>query len=257
MNAIGTIAFREWRTLFLSPLAWVLLAAMGGINAYVHQVLLNEFLENSMRMGMFGGAGVPPLSISADIIAPALGNSAVILLMLVPLMAMRLIADEKRRESWPALASSPVTPMQIILGKYFGLMLFLLVVIGMVALPPLTLFLFGKPDVGRVAAAFLGLILMTSAFGAVGLAASSMTKNPFVAAVAGFGALLMLWIAAWMGDPSGGLLERAVSYISFVTHFENFLKGVISTGDLAYYLFITALALLFARQRLMAERLSG
>ncbi|MBF0186166.1 MAG: ABC transporter permease, partial [Magnetococcales bacterium] len=103
----------------------------------------------------------------------------------------------------------------------------------------------------------LGLFLLASSFGAVGLATSSATDNPVVAALTAFGVLLLLWVASWMGDAGGNSLGAVLSYLSITNHYQNFLTGVISSTDLIYFLLLAAVGLLFARQRLAAERIQG
>lgn len=255
MRAILTIATRELRGLFHSPLAWTLLAVLFAICAYMFNAGLLNYQIQMMEYQAYGLKGGLPLT--ERTVAPMLGNAAVLLLLLMPLLSMRLIAEEKRQGTWPALACSPLSPMVIILGKYLGLLLFLAIAIALLAIPPLTLYLYGNPDTGQFLAGLLGLFLTAAAFGAVGLAASSATDNPNVAAVSSFGVLLMLWIASWMGNSSGGVTEKILSYLSLMNHYQNFLVGVVSSSDLFYFLLVSAAGLLFARQRLMAERIQG
>lgn len=255
MKAILVIALREWRTMFLSPLAWSLLAVLFAIIGWMFNASLANYQIKQMQFQAFGGAAALPLT---DMTAmPVLGNAAVLMLLLLPMVTMRLIADEKRRETWAAIASSPLMPMQIVLGKYLGLLLFLLVLVGLLAIIPLTLFALGTPDGGQILSGLVGLFLVGAAFGAVGLAASSATENPIVAAVTSFGILLGLWIATWMGESTGEGLSKVLSYLSLMDHYGKFLQGAVSSADLAYFLVLIAASLLFARQRLLAERISG
>ncbi|MBF0369847.1 MAG: ABC transporter permease subunit [Magnetococcales bacterium] len=255
MRAIRIIAFQEWRSLFLTPLAWSLLGMLFMITGYMFGASVLDYQKRLMRYESFGV--VEDLSLTDWTVVPTLGNGAVLLLLIIPLLTMRLFAEEKRRGSWPALASSPLTPMTIILGKYLGLLLFLLVAVGMLAIPPLTLLFFGHPDIGQILAGLLGVFLVGAAFGAVGLGASSATDNPIVAAVAGFGVLLLLWLLSWMGGVGESALFQVLAYLSPMNHYPHFLSGVIRSGDLAYFFLLSATGLLFARQRLVAARLEG
>lgn len=255
MRAIFTIALREWRAMFLSPLAWTLLAVLSALLSYMFTAAIVNYQVKQMQYQSFGM--MKDFSLTDWTIAPVFGNAAVLLLLILPLVTMRLVADEKRRNTWAALASSPLSPMHIILGKYFGLLLFLLVTVALVGLPAAVLFAFGSPDLGQVLSGLFGLFLVAAAFGAVGLAASAATENPIVAALLSFGVLLMLWIASWMGEGSGGGMSQVLTYISLLNHFDNFLKGVVTSEDLAYFLILISLGLLFARQRLVAERIQG
>jgi ABC-2 type transport system permease protein len=136
------------------------------------------------------------------------------------------------------------------------MLLFLLVTLGLFAIPPLVLFLIGNPDGGQIASALIGLFLVAATFGAIGLAASSSTDNPLVAAILTFGVLLMLWIAAWSGDAAGGSVQQVLTWLSLIGHYENFLQGVVSSADLIYFLLCSTAGLLYARQRLIIERIA-
>lgn len=257
MRPIIVIALREWRSLFLSPLAWTLLGVLFAISAYMFNAALVSYLLRMQQFQMMGGGGPGAMSLTEWTIAPMFGNTAVLLLLIIPLITMRTFAEEKRRDTWPALASSPLSAMQIILGKYLGLLLFFLVTVLLLGLLPLGITPYGNPDGGQVLSCMVGLFLLTAAFSAIGLAASSATDNPIVAAIATFGVLLGLWIAAWMGESGGGNVEKVLTYLSLTNHYENFLKGVISSTDLLYFLLLSALGLLVARQRLTADRIRG
>ncbi|MBF0152157.1 MAG: ABC transporter permease subunit [Magnetococcales bacterium] len=257
MKAIWTIALREWRSMFLSPLAWTLLAVLFAICAYMFGSLVQQYLLRQLQYQAYGqgmGGGLP---LSEWTIVPLLGNTAVLLLLIIPLISMRLIADEKRRGTWPALAASPLSPMQIVLGKYLGLLLFLGVTVLLIGLLPASLFLYGHPDPGQLLSGMLGLFLMAATFGAVGVAASSATDNPVVAAVLTFGVLLLLWIAGWLGDSGAEGTGRLLGYASLIDHYEKFLQGIVSTADLSYFIIVSVAGLVFARQRLLAQRVEG
>lgn len=255
MRSILIIALREFKGMFLSPLAWTLQAVLFAITAYMFSASVLNYQIKQMQFQAYGGA--QKLSLTDWTVAPTFGNAAVLLLLIMPLVTMRLFAEEKRRGTWAAIACSPLSPMQIILGKYLGLIYFLGLTVALLAIPPMLLFLFGHPDLGQVLSGLLGLFLVASAFGAVGLAASSATENPMVAALLAFGLLLLLWIASWMGESGGGVVESTLAYLSLINHYENFLKGVVSSADLAYFLLLSAGGLLFARQRLLADQISG
>lgn len=255
MRALFTIALRELRTMFLSPMAWTLLAVLFAITSYMFMAAVFNYQIKQVQFQSFGE--VTKLSLTDWTVAPMLGNAAVLLLLIMPMLTMRLFAEERRRGTWAAIASSPLSPMEIILGKYLGLLLFLLITVALLAMPPLMLFFFGKPDIGQTLSGLIGLFLLSAAFGAVGLAASSATDNPIVAALTAFGVLLLLWIASWMGESGGSSLATVLNYLSLTGHYQNFLAGVVSSTDLVYFLLLAAIGLLFARQRLMAERIRG
>lgn len=255
MRTILIIGVREVRSMFLSPLAWTLLAILFSVCSYMFSVAAINYQESQLQ---YQGLGKDAdFSLTDAVVTPTFGNAAVLFLLIMPLITMRLIAEEKRHHTWSALASSPLTPMVILLGKYLGLLFFLVISVGLLGMLPVVLFMLGNPDLGQILAGFLGLFLLLAAFGAVGLAASSSTDNPLVAALWTFGVLLSLWIISWIGGSGDGALATVLTYLSLLNHYHALLTGVVDSADLAYFVLLTMAGLLFARQRLMAERIRG
>lgn len=250
---ITTIALREFKSLFLSPLAWAILAVVQIIMAYMFLIQLQAFVE--LQPQIVAREGAPGLT--DIVIAPLLGNAAIVLLLVAPLLTMRLISEERRSQSLTLLLSAPVSMTEIILGKYIGIVAFFLVILALIVFMPLTLVLGGNAvDTGKFAAGVLGLALMIASFAALGLFMSSLTSYPAVAAVSSFGVLLLLWILDWAGDkgaPASGLF----GYLSLVRHYESFLRGVFNSADMLYYLLFIATFLVLAIRRLDADRLQG
>jgi ABC-2 type transport system permease protein len=167
---------------------------------------------------------------------------------------MRVLSEERRNRTLSLLFSAPVSMTEIIVGKYLGVLSFILILIGMLALMPLSLLVGTDLDLGKLAAGLLGLTLVLSAFTAIGIFMSSLTEQPTVAAITTFGLLLLLWILDWAGSsglPAGGML----GYLSVLHHYEPLLKGLFSSVDVVYYLLITVLFLGFSIRRLDADRL--
>lgn len=247
---IFTIAGRELRSLFLSPLAWTILGVVQFIYAYMFLSQVDTFLALQSRLATIDGApGVVDI-----VVAPLFANAAVLLLLITPLITMRVLSEERRNHTLSLLFSAPVSMTEIIVGKYLGVLAFILILIGMLALMPLSLLVGTDLDLGKLAAGLLGLTLVVSAFTAIGIFMSSLTEQPTVAAISTFGLLLLLWILDWAGStgmPSGGLL----GYLSVLHHYEPLLKGLFSSADVIYYLLVIALFLVFSIRRLDADRL--
>ncbi|MCK5479553.1 MAG: ABC transporter permease subunit [Gammaproteobacteria bacterium] len=247
---IFTIAGRELRSLFLSPLAWSILGVVQFIYAYLFLAQIETFLALQPRLATLDGApGVVDI-----VVAPLFANAAVLLLLITPLITMRVLSEERRNRTLSLLFSAPVSMTEIIVGKYLGVVSFILVLIGMLALMPLSLLTGTDLDLGKLAAGLLGLTLVVSAFTAIGIFMSSLTEQPTVAAITTFGLLLLLWILDWAGNsgmPSSGLL----GYLSVLHHYEPLLKGLFSSVDVVYYLLVIVLFLGFSIRRLDADRL--
>ncbi|MCW9024632.1 MAG: ABC transporter permease [Gammaproteobacteria bacterium] len=249
---ILTLAQRELRSLFLSPLAWSILAIVQFILAYLFLSQLNEFIILQPQLKMIDNApGATEL-----IIAPLYGSAAFIMMMVIPLLTMRLISEERRNKSLALLLSAPVSMSEIIIGKFLGIMGFLLLMTALISIMPVALLTAGSIDLGLLSAMILGLVLLLAGFTALGLYMSTLTLQPTVAAVSTFGALLLLWIVDWAGDKVGhesasGLL----SYLSMLRHFESLGKGVFNSSDIIYYLLFITVFIVLSIRRLDADRL--
>ena len=246
---IGTIVAKELKALFSSPLAWAVLAFMQIILAWIFLTRIDFFLEIQPQL-----ARVPNAPGLTEIVAvPMFGIASIVLLMAVPMLTMRLIAEERRNQTMPMLMSAPVSMTAIVLGKFFATVAFLALACGLIALMAVSLLLGGKLDAGLLLTNLAGLLLLTASFAAIGLFASCLTTHPVVAAIITLGALLGLWlinIAA--SDPSS-----PAHLISLLKHYETFMSGSVAVADLIYFFLLTSLFLILSIRRLDAERLSA
>ena len=247
---IFTIAGRELRSMFLSPLAWAILGVVQFIYAWLFLSQVETFMSLQSRLATLEGApGVVDI-----VVAPLFANAAVLLLLITPLITMRVLSEERRNRTLSLLFSAPISMTEIIVGKYLGVLSFILILIGMLALMPLSLLVGTDLDLGKLAAGLLGLTLVVSAFTSIGIFMSSLTEQPTVAAITTFGLLLLLWILDWAGN-SGAPVSGLLGYLSVLNHYEPLLKGLFSSVDVIYYLLITILFLGFSIRRLDADRL--
>ncbi len=247
-----SIAARELRSLFLSPLAWVILAVVQAILAYVFLIQVEVFLQWQPRLAGFPGAP----GLTAIVVAPVFHTAAIVLMLVTPFLTMRLLSEERRSGTLALLLSAPVSVASIVLGKFLGVMAFLGCALILVALLPFWLLLGGSLDFGLLAAGFLGLVLLVAAFSAAGLFMSSLTAQPTIAAVSTFGLLLLLWLLDWGSTTGAQGAGELFGYLSLLTHFEALLQGIFDTRDVLYYLIFTALFLLLGIWRLDGERLA-
>lgn len=247
---ILTLARHELRRLFLSPLAWTILAVVQFILAFMFLSYLENFsLLQSQLLGMGGNHGVTEV-----VVTPLLSTAAIVLLLVVPLVSMRLITEERRNKTLTLLFSAPLSMTEIVLGKYLGLVAFLGLLVALIALMPLSLLLGGGLDLGLFASGLLGLSLLLAGFAAVGLFMSTLTQHQTIAAVSTFGVLLLFWILDWSGQgPDGGVL----AYLSLLNHYEPFLKGVFDTRDAVFHIVFITVFLGLSVRRLDMDRLGG
>lgn len=253
MNAIWAIASNEWRRMFLSPLAWSILAVVQFILAWIFLLGLNEYL--SLIQPQIAGMEDPP-GISDTVVSALYLWAGIIMLAVMPLMTMRQLAEERMNQTLTLLTSSPLSNTQIVLGKYLGLLLFILLMVGMMTLMPVALALGMQLDWGRLGAAVLGLVLLLGSFAAAGLFLSALTRQPVIAAVTTFGLLLFLAVL-YLSGLSQGIGSELFVYLSHFSHFLPFQQGMFDSSDLAYYLLFIIGFLILTIRKLDNDRLQG
>ncbi|MDH5407280.1 MAG: ABC transporter permease [Gammaproteobacteria bacterium] len=247
-----TLAQREIRSLFYSPLAWAILAVTQFILAYLFLAQLQEFIRLQPQLRVLEQAP----GLTDVVIVPMYSSAAFILMMVVPLLTMRLVSEERRSRSLTLLFSAPISMTEIIIGKFLGIVAFLLIITGMMTLMPLSLSVAGSLDYGLLTAVVIGLILMIAAFASVGLYMSTLTIQPTVAAVSTFGILLLLWIIDWAGTKvADENASGALTYLSMLRHFESLTRGVFNSSDIMYYLLFITTFIVLSIRRLDADRL--
>ena len=250
MNMILIIATREFKSLFLSPLAWTVLAVLQAILAYLFLTQIDNFTLIQPKLALIEGAP----GLTDIVVTPLYGSAGLILLLITPLLTMRLISEERRNKTLSLLLSAPISSTDIIIGKYLGLLGLMLLMVLLITLMPLSLLAGGELDAGKLAANLLALLLLVTAFTATGLFMSTVAGHPTVAAMGTFGILLLLWILDWsagMQDQRSELLE----YLSILRHFQNLQSGLIGTVDIGYFLLFTATFIALSIRSLDNERL--
>ena len=244
---IRALIAKELRALFTSPLAWVVLAFLQVILAWIFLTRVDYFLTIQPQLARVPNAP----GLSEIVVVPVFGIASIVLLMSVPLLTMRLIAEERRNKTMTLLLSAPVSMTQIVLGKFLATAIFLGIIGGLIILMALSLLMGGKLDYGLLIANLLGLLLLTGSFAAIGLFVSCLTTHPVVAAIGALAAFLVLWlinIAA--SDPAS-----PVHLFSLLKHFEGFMNGAIAVTDLIYFGLLTVVFLILSIRRLDADRL--
>jgi ABC-2 type transport system permease protein len=185
---------------------------------------------------------------------PLFAVLAIVLLFLVPLLTMRLLAEEKRSGTAELLFTYPITDWAVILGKFLAALLVYLIFLAFTVSYSLALTFVTRLDWGAIGAGYLGLMLLGASALALGLFASSLTENQIVAGVVGFALLLLFWIIGWVQELGGGGLGKVFQYLSLLDHYENFTKGVIDTRDLAYCLSFIFFFLFLTKRQLESRR---
>ena len=252
------IASKELKALFASPLAWVVLTVMQIVFGYSFLRRIDDFLQLQTRLSQMAS----PPGVTELVAAPTFGTAAVVLLFAIPLLAMRLIAEERRNHTMVFLISAPVSVIDIVLGKFLGLMTFLLVVIGLVALMPFAMAGSTSLDYGLLASLTGGMVLLAACFAAVSLYVSCLTTHPLIAAMGAFSALLAMLIAGETASDSLRAREwhlpaALVQVFNPVRNFEPLGRGLVDTYSVACSLLLIVLFIVMAIRRLDALRLRG
>ena len=255
MRNIWTITRKELNSYFHSPIAYIVLAVFAIIFGYFFVSILSIFVRNSMMAAQYAEMGQSMhMNVNEMVIRPLLMNVSVISLFLVPMITMRLFAEEKKTGTIELLMTSPLTDMEIILGKFFSAVILFAALLGITLVYFLILFRYGNPDWKPLVAGYLGLLLLGGCFMSLGLMLSTLTRNQLVAGMLTFGLFLMLWVIDWVSDYSTGVVGQVASYLALTTHLENYAKGVIDLRDTVYYLSVIGLGLFMTARSVESVR---
>jgi ABC-2 type transport system permease protein len=253
MANVFALARKELRSYFASPIGYVIVGLFALLFGYFFYAYLGFFVRSSEQMMQSGRTP----NVNQDMIRGVLLNSAVIILFIMPMITMRTYSEEKRSGTIELLLTSPLTDVQIILGKFLGAMGLYAVMLAVTLIYVAILFFLGNPEWKPVVAGYLGLLLMGGCFVSVGLLISSLTKNQIVAGVVTFAVFLMLWVINWIGENSGPTTREIVSYLSITEHFDDFARGVIDTKHVIYYLSFITFGLFLTAKSVDSERWRG
>ena len=255
LRNIRAIAAKEMRAYYTSPVAWVLMGLFAFLFGYFYYAYLDSFVRESMG-GQFG-QGPQNVNVNQSMIRPLLGNASILILFVLPMVTMRTYAEEKKSGTIELLLTSPLTDVEIVLGKYLGAMTMFLGILGVTAIYMSILFIWGNPSWQTVLSGYLGLLLLGGGFVATGLFISTLTNNQMVAGTASFVIFLLLWIVSWLAESAGPTFGSILRYLSITEHFDDFGKGVIDTKHLVFYLSFIAFGLFLATKSVDSDRWRG
>jgi ABC-2 type transport system permease protein len=195
-----------------------------------------------------------PLNLIDGVMRPLLGNVSVVLLLVLPLLTMRLIAEERKQGTFELLLTYPVSDAAAVAGKFLAALSVFGVMLATTLLFPIMLLIFADPEPGPLLSGYLGLFLVGCTFIAIGTFFSSLTSNQLVAGITTFGVALFFLIIGWAAPFVGQPLSKVIKQFSLLLHFDSFAKGVIDTQDITYYLFLTAFFLFLTLKSLESTR---
>lgn len=256
MSGFLPIFKRELRAYFVSPIAYVVIVMfllIAGYFFYSSFAFFNFIGFQAMSNPMMARN----LNITEGVLRPLFSNLGVVLLFTMPLLTMRLFAEEKKQGTIELLLTYPVRDVAAVLAKFAASLAVYALMLALTALYPLLLGVFASPEVGPILAAYLGLFLLGAAFIAIGALASSLTENQIVAGAVSFGALLLFWVIGWSSQFAGGGAGRLLSRLSLLEHFDSFPKGIIDTKDVIFYLNFMVFCLFLTLRSLESHRWRG
>jgi ABC-2 type transport system permease protein len=250
-----TIAGREIRSYFSSPVAYVLLAVYLALAGYFFYALLIAFNQTLQIYSMMRNPEMMArFNLNQMVIVPLLHNLSVLLIFIVPAITMRMFPEEKRAGTYELLLTSPVKVGEIVFGKFLGGLVLVGLMVALSGLFGLLVLLYGNPEVPMMLTGYLGLALMGMVFLAVGTLISSFTDNVVIAYVGSLFALLVLYTIGWLGETLQGAVGALVRYASITEHFQELTKGLIDTKDLVYFATLLVIALFLTQRSVESVR---
>jgi len=252
MRNVWIICRKELGSYFASPIAYILLIMFGLIFGFFFWNALGAFVFESIQSQMSGQSF--PMNVNEWVIRPLLNNLSVINLFFIPLITMRLFAEEKRTGTIELLATSPVRDIEIILGKWLASMVLYACLLLFTAVNFGFLFKYGNPDWKPLLVGYLGIFLLAGALLAIGTFISSVTKNQIIAGAVTFGVCLLLYVFGWVSGYETATWARVLSYMSVATHIESFEKGVVDSKDAIFFVTLIFLGLFFTARSMESLR---
>lgn len=247
-----TICNKELQSYFRSPIAYTVIALWALIGGFFFYFGLSFFVQRSMESAMQGQS--MPMDINEWIVRPLLSNINVVALFLIPMITMRLFAEEKRSGTIELLMTSPINDWEIVLGKWLAAVGLYSIMLFVSLLNMAILFRYGQPDWRPLAVGYLGLLLQGACLLAIGTFVSTCTSNQIVAGAVGFAISLLLFVLNWVSEFGSSVTERVIGYFSVQAHFESFSKGVLDSKDIVFYVTMIMLGLFLTSRSLESVR---
>lgn len=238
MQKFSAVYLREIRFYFRSVTAYVTISIFLALSGYFFYSIFRYYTFLSyqfIKSNTYSGS----LNLMDGVIRPLMGNISIILLLVLPLLTMRLLAEEKKQGTFELLLTYPVSDFAVVMGKFISaLTIYAMMLLGTL-LYPLLLAVYSDPEILSIASCYIGLFLMGSSFLSMGIFFSSITDNQLVAGVATFGVALFFLIVGWAAPFADTSISKFLAQLSILLHFDSFSKGIIDSNDITYYLLLT------------------
>lgn len=246
--SVLTIAGRELRAIFNTTIGWLVLAGFLLLTGLFWAMMVTIYSVDSLTNPAYAAQ----MNFTDYIFVPFFGNTTVVLMMVIPAISMRLFSEEVKQRTLELLLTSPVRTIDIVLGKFLGGLAFVAILLAGTAVGPLMLTFWGQPDLGAIAAGYLGMLLLSGAVLSMGLLFSAMTDNQIVALVWTFAASLGLWVISWTSDSP----DSVPQHLALVTHIQDMMSGLVHVSHLTYFAAFIGFFLFATWQRVESYRWS-
>ncbi len=267
MRNVIAILRKELSIYFTTPIAYVMFMITAGVGSFFFIAFVQRFQQiSNIAMQMPQYVDSQKLNITEWIIAPLVGNTVVVFVFVIPCLCMRLIAEERKQRTLELLLTSPVRPIEIVLGKYFGALAVAAVSVLILFIYPVLLDTFarnagtggsGGVEWATVFSAYGGILLYAAAGTAICLFISSLTENQVVAVIMSIFVLLLLYIVSWVGqsaEASSLPLKDVADALSVPHHLEGFAKGNIALKDIVYFVSFALFGIFLTHRSVEAQR---
>lgn len=259
MSKIFALVVREIRAQVFSPIAWIVWTLFLFLAGWFFFSLVYQFavlVENTTGYAemMQNHELLERLNLNEMVISGLFGNFLILFVFLIPVLTMRSFAEERKSGTDELLLTAPVTPGQVVAGKYLGQLAVTGVLVVAAMFYIAVILHYGDPERGPIVTGLLGLVLVVAALTALGFAVSTLTKSQVVAAVSAFVLFLMLFVVDWPAESTEGVSRTVLKALSLPAHFEGFAKGNVASVDVAYFVSLAALGLFAARTAIASQR---
>lgn len=248
---------KELNIFFSLPIAYAVIAVFWVLSGYFFSSIADYYAQVSLRSMNQYNKGMMDLSMIDGIFRPYFQNMVVVLILMIPLLTMRLFAEEKREGTAELLFTYPVSDMAVVMAKFVSAVVILgAMMIG--SLSSFIIFRIGSDfELLPVLSGFLGIFMIGSAFIMMGIFISSLTESQIVAGVLSFGMLLFFLVIPWAAASAGPFWGVVLKGLSVVEHFGSFAKGVLDTSDITYFISFFAMFLFLTLRVLESKQWRG
>jgi len=254
MRSTLAIAWRDIRSVFVSPIAYVVLTGFVLLAGWFFFILIGNFNQMVAQYSSARGFDTSFLNLNDGVITPLLQNLSVVLVIVVPMITMRSFAEERTMGTYELLFTSPVSVTSMVFGKFLAGAFLVTVMIGLTLVFPAILLSFGNPEVGLIASGYLGLYLMAICFVSIGVFSSALTSNQIIATVSALVISLGLFVINWPADQASGAMKAILLDLAITEHLSTMIRGIIDTKDIAYFVSVPCVFLFLAYRAVESAR---